>query len=41
VTEQSTAELIRASGKCAECHITQQYSVVHEYQAQRARAEEH
>ena len=32
ITEQTTAELIRASGKCAECHITQQYSVVHEYQ---------
>ena len=32
VTEQPTASLIRASGKCAECHSNQQYSVVHEYE---------
>jgi hypothetical protein len=31
VTAQPDADLIRASGKCAECHIQQQYSVVHEY----------
>jgi nitrate/TMAO reductase-like tetraheme cytochrome c subunit len=32
VTEQPTAALIRASGKCAECHTNQQFSVVHEYE---------
>jgi hydroxylamine dehydrogenase len=32
VTEQPTAELVRASGKCAECHANLQYSVVHEYE---------
>jgi hypothetical protein len=32
VTEQPTAALIRASGKCAECHANQHYSVVHEYE---------
>jgi hydroxylamine dehydrogenase len=32
VTEQPTAALIRASGKCAECHASLQYSVVHEYE---------
>ena len=32
VTEQPTASLIRASGKVAECHSNQQYSVVHEYE---------
>ena len=31
-TAQPTAELVRASGKCAECHSRQQYSVVHEYE---------
>ena len=31
-TEQPTASFVRASGKCAECHIRQQYSVVHEYE---------
>jgi hypothetical protein len=35
VTEQPTAELIRASGKCAECHANLQYSVVHEYELSR------
>lgn len=32
VTEQPSAALVRASGRCAECHINQQYSVVHEYE---------
>jgi hydroxylamine dehydrogenase len=32
VTEQPTAALIRASGKCAECHSNTQYSIVHEYE---------
>jgi hypothetical protein len=32
ITEQPTADLIRASGKCAECHANLQYSVVHEYE---------
>jgi hypothetical protein len=32
VTEQPTAELVRASGKCAECHSNLQYSIVHEYE---------
>ena len=31
-TRQPTADLIKASGKCAECHANQQYSVVHEYE---------
>jgi len=31
VVSQPTAELIRASGKCAECHSNLQYSIVHEY----------
>jgi hypothetical protein len=35
VTEQPTASLILASGKCAECHINLQYSVVHEYELSR------
>ncbi len=35
VTEQPTADLIRASGKCAECHANLQYSVVHEYELSR------
>jgi len=29
---QPAASLVRASGKCAECHYRQQYSVVHEYE---------
>jgi hydroxylamine dehydrogenase len=29
---QPTAALVRASGKCAECHYRLQYSVVHEYE---------
>ncbi len=32
VTEQPTASFVRASGKCAECHSNQQYSIVHEYE---------
>src|SRR3954452_24306775 len=32
VTQQPSAALIRASGKCAECHANLQYSVVHEYE---------
>jgi hydroxylamine dehydrogenase len=31
-SEQPTPALIRASGRCAECHSNQQYSVVHEYE---------
>jgi nitrate/TMAO reductase-like tetraheme cytochrome c subunit len=31
-TEQPTADFVRASGKCAECHARLQYSVVHEYE---------
>jgi hypothetical protein len=31
-TNQPSAEFVRASGKCAECHTQQQYSVVHEYE---------
>jgi len=31
-TEQPTADLVRATGKCAECHERSQYSVVHEYE---------
>jgi len=31
-TEQPRAELVRASGKCADCHSRSQYSIVHEYE---------
>ncbi len=31
-SEQPSAELVRATGKCAECHARTQYSVVHEYE---------
>ncbi len=31
-TAQPTVALIRASGKCAECHTQQQHSIVHEYE---------
>lgn len=31
-TEQPVADFVRATGKCAECHIRTQYSVVHEYE---------
>ena len=32
VTDQPSAALVRASGKCAECHANMQYSVVHEFE---------
>jgi hydroxylamine dehydrogenase len=31
-TDQPTSQLVRATGKCAECHARTQYSVVHEYE---------
>lgn len=31
-TDQPTPQLVRATGKCAECHARTQYSVVHEYE---------
>ncbi len=31
-TERASADLVRATGKCAECHSRMQYSVVHEYE---------
>ena len=31
-SDQPSAELVRATGKCAECHARTQYSVVHEYE---------
>lgn len=31
-TDQPNAPLVRATGKCAECHLRTQYSVVHEYE---------
>src|ERR1051325_2231222 len=31
-TDQPSAAFVRASGKCAECHSQQQYSVVHEFE---------
>src|SRR5215469_8698100 len=31
-TEQPTASLVQASGKCAECHLRTQYASVHQYQ---------
>src|SRR3954465_7151274 len=34
-TEQPGSSFVRASGKCAECHAQQQYSVVHEYEMSR------
>lgn len=34
-TDQPTPELVRATGKCAECHARMQYSVVHEYEMSR------
>ena len=34
-TDQPSATLVRASGKCAECHTRQQYAVVHEYEMSR------
>ncbi|MCI0459914.1 MAG: hypothetical protein L0Z62_23430 [Gemmataceae bacterium] len=32
VTDQPSAALVRAAGRCAECHRNQHYSVVHEYE---------
>ncbi len=32
VVDQPSAALVRASGKCAECHSNQQFSIVHEYE---------
>lgn len=31
-TEQPSSTMVRATGKCAECHLRTQYSVVHEYE---------
>lgn len=31
-TVQPTADLVRATGKCAECHTRQQHSIVHEFE---------
>jgi hypothetical protein len=31
-TDQPNADLVKATGKCAECHSRQQYSIVHEYE---------
>jgi hypothetical protein len=31
-TEQPTADLVRATGKCAECHLRTQFAVVHQYE---------
>ncbi len=40
VVDQPSASLVRASGKCAECHSNQQYSIVHEYELSK-HAEKH
>ena len=32
VTQQPTADFVKASGKCAECHRNNQYSIVHEFE---------
>ena len=31
-TEEPTPALVRATGKCAECHLRTQYSIVHQYE---------
>ena len=31
-TSQPSPDLVRATGKCAECHTTRHYSIVHEYE---------
>jgi hypothetical protein len=31
-TEQPSAELVRATGQCAECHVRTQYAIVHQYE---------
>lgn len=35
VVDQPSADYIKASGKCAECHRNNQYSIVHEYEMSR------
>lgn len=30
--DQPSADFVKATGKCAECHANQQYSIVHEYE---------
>jgi hypothetical protein len=32
VTQQPSEDFVKASGKCAECHRNNQYSIVHEYE---------
>src|SRR5215468_7109134 len=32
VIEQPSAAFVRASGKCAECHLNTHYSIVHEFE---------
>ena len=32
IVEQPSAAFVRASGKCAECHLNTQYAVVHEFE---------
>jgi hydroxylamine dehydrogenase len=32
VVDQPSPEFVRASGKCAECHLNAQYSIVHEFE---------
>jgi hypothetical protein len=32
IVEQPSAAFVRASGKCAECHLNTQYSIVHEFE---------
>lgn len=32
VVEQPSAAFVRASGKCAECHLNAQFSIVHEFE---------
>jgi hydroxylamine dehydrogenase len=32
IVEQPSAAFVRASGKCAECHLNSQFSVVHEFE---------
>ncbi len=31
-TSQASSAMVRATGKCAECHSTQHYAIVHEYE---------
>src|SRR4051812_33885926 len=31
-TGQPSPDMVRATGKCAECHTSQHYSIVHEYE---------